>query len=109
MKENLGQESVKNGFYLSSAKLEQLLLISLEKWQFFFQVLTLLSTCPFLESGFPTYTRFKFLKWEIIGLFTEKIFHNVTFKIANLVAIWTISIFGTSPLRSYYGNQVNTM
>ena len=45
-------------------------------------------------------------------------FHIIILKIVNLVAIWIIGIFGwnlaifpqnTSPLRSCYGNQVNTM
>ena len=41
MKENLGQERLKRGFFPSKAKLEQLLLISLEN-DSFFPVLTLL-------------------------------------------------------------------
>ena len=53
MKDNLGPECVKRGFYPSRAKLKQLPLISLEKRQLFL-LLALLFHLLSLKSSFPS-------------------------------------------------------
>ena len=72
MKDNLGQEFAKGGFCPSSAKLEQLPLISLENDSVFL-VLTLFSACLSLKSGFPTHTKNYIFEIISIGLFARKV------------------------------------
>ena len=58
-KDNLGQECIKGGFYHSRAKLKQLPLISLEKWQFSCFGPTFLPSNS-LKSVFLTHTKLHF-------------------------------------------------
>ena len=91
MKDNLGQECVKGGLLSFQGKLKETAPDVPGKMTFF-QFWPYFSTCPSLKSGFPTQTKIIFLKWAITGLFAGK-FHNVIFKIVDLVATWIIGYF----------------
>ena len=88
MKGNLDQECVKGGLLSFQGKIGPIAPDFHGKWQLF-QFWPYFSACPSLNSGFPTRSKIIFLKLAIIGLFAKK-FHNVIFKIVDLVAIWKL-------------------
>ena len=86
MKDNLDQEYKK--WRLLSFKAKTGTIVPDFSWKMtVFLVLTLLSTCPSLKSGFVTHTKIIFLKWAIIGLLAGKVWQCYLFKIVNLVTI----------------------
>ena len=72
MKESLGQEHVKGGFYPSREKTGTIFAAVLGKMTVF-QVCPYLSTHPSIKSGFRTYTKIIFLKSAITVLLARKV------------------------------------
>ena len=71
MKNNLGQECVKEGLLSFQRKIETIV-PGFPGKMIVFQFLPYISTCPSLNFGFHTQIKIIFLKSAIIGLFTRK-------------------------------------
>ena len=117
MKKSLGQEHAKSGLLSFQGKIGKIPPDFPGKITVI-PVLTLLFHLSLPKIWLLTHTKITFLKWKNNRATLLEKFHNVIFKIVDLVATWIIGIFGwnrrflrksTSPLRSCYGNQVNTM